>query len=172
MRKLWIVAGFSLVLTATLPSHAESTGDAMRKFGISGSWSGNCTGPLRLKYSTPSSGTPTVTRSWGGKVDLLYEVKEASRLSEKKLKLLVLIKTQKIQSPSPLMKGLPQPGEVWEIVYVKVGNKFQIFSTEQKDGDKLSVRDGFQFIPKDDGQGGFSMENSGVRMPPLEKCLS
>ena len=55
---------------------------------------------------------------------------------------------------------------------MKVGNGFQIFSNEQKDGDKINVRDGFQYIPKDDGQGGFSMENSGVRMPPMEKCLS
>ena len=70
------------------------------------------------------------------------------------------------------MKGLPQPGEVWEIVYVKIGNKLRIFSNEQRDGDKMQVRDGFQYIPKDDGKGGFSMENSGVRMPPLEKCLS
>jgi hypothetical protein len=129
MWKLWIVAGFSVVLTAT-PGHAESTGDAMRRFGISGSLSGDCAGPLRLRYSIPSFGTPTITRSWDGAVDLLYEVQKVVRISKEEAKTLRFDK--KTRTPR-LMKGLPQPGEVWEIVYVKIGNKFRTFSNKQKD---------------------------------------
>lgn len=66
----------------------------MRKFGISGSWSFDCAGPFRVKYSTPLFGKPTMTVGSDGNVYTLSEVQEAVRVSEEKRKLLVLMKKQ------------------------------------------------------------------------------
>ncbi len=40
-----------------------------------------------------------------------------------------------------------QPGEVWEIVLLKVGDKFRTFSTHRDDGKKISAEAGFEVRP-------------------------
>jgi hypothetical protein len=40
-----------------------------------------------------------------------------------------------------------QPGEVWEMVLLKVGDKFWTFSARRKDGKKISAEAGFEVRP-------------------------
>ena len=55
---------------------------------------------------------------------------------------------------------------------MKVGNKFRTYSSKQKGGDKLLAKNGFRYIAKEDGNGGFSIESSGNLTSLNEKCLS
>jgi hypothetical protein len=40
-----------------------------------------------------------------------------------------------------------QPGEVWEIVLLKVGDKYRTFSARREDGQKIEVEEGFEVRP-------------------------
>jgi hypothetical protein len=172
LRKFSAIAGL-LILLLPMPSRSESTSGAMSAFGIVGSWSPDCAGSVRLTYSTPFFGTPTITIERDGKQQLVAEVQEAVRVSEEKLKFTVRVEKRATSDVTPMQfKALPQPGEVWEIVYVKVGNKFRTYSSKERDGDKVLVKNGVQYIAKDDAHGGFSMENSGKLTPLNERCLS
>jgi len=55
---------------------------------------------------------------------------------------------------------------------MKFGDKFRTYYSKEKDGEKVLVRNGFQYIAKDDSHGGFWMENSGKLTPLNERCLS
>ena len=108
-----------------------------------------------------------------GKQEFVAQVQEAVRVSEEKLKFIMRVEKQATSDVTPMqLKALPQPGEIWEYVYIKVGNKFRVYYSKERGGDRVLARNGFRFIAKDDAHGGFSMENSGKLTPLIERCLS
>ncbi len=136
---------------------AESTKEAMSAFGMLGTWSLDCARPSRVVYATPLFGAPTITSVANGKEGGLSEVQEAFRVTAEKIKLQLIIR----KAPGAL-DWMPQPGEIWEAVYEKSGNKFRPLSVRQKDGPKITAQDGFYYVPK----------NSGMLTLPFEKCLN
>ncbi len=109
LRKFWAIAGL-LIGLLPMPSRSESTSGAMSAFGIVGSWSPDCAGSLRLTYSTPLLGTPTITIERDGKQQLVVEVQEAVRVSEEKLKFIVRVVNITSDLTPKQLKISPQPG--------------------------------------------------------------
>jgi len=75
---------------------------------------------VRLTYSTPFFGTPTITIERDGKQQLVAEVQEAVRVSEEKLKFTLRVEKRATSDVTPMQfKALPQPGEIWEKAYAR-----------------------------------------------------
>jgi hypothetical protein len=73
-------------------------------------------------------------------------IDSAARIAADKIK---LITTQ--QQPSGVtLTWWRQPGERWEIVLIKAGNKYRTYSAQREDGQKISAKDGFTVMPPSD----------------------
>jgi hypothetical protein len=148
---------FFACVVAGQASAAESASDVIRTFGLIGSWSVDCQKDprkacdqdscgARLTYIVPSSGPPIINltnRTYGKMRTFISTIYSASRIAEDKIKFL------SVQDPPP---SLPivwwrQPGEVWEIVLLKVGDKYRTFSAHRDDGKKFDVEEGFYVRP-------------------------
>jgi len=152
MRGATIGLLFACLVAGQAPA-AESASDVIRTFGLIGSWSVDCQKDprkacdqdscgARLTYIVPSSGPPTINltnRMYGQMRTFISTIYSASRIAEDKIKFL------SVQDPAP---SLPivwwrQPGEVWEIVLLKVGDRYRTFSAHRDDGKKFDVEEGF-----------------------------
>jgi hypothetical protein len=166
----------------------ESASEAIRAFGLVGTWSTDCSKtPIaacntkdgcgsRTTYEAPASrppiiwnvaGTPTTGQ---GRV-FETTIDSAIRIGDDKIK---LITTQ--QQPSGVtLVWWRQPGERWEVVLIKVGNKYRTYSAQREDGMKVAAKEGFIVMPPSDTKYN-EMPTTWVRgdkeTPSLEKCTN
>lgn len=138
---------------------AESAAEAIRAFGLTGTWSVDCKRDpyqacennrcgARLTYIAPSSGAPTIrnvigTFSPGQVRTFISTIHSATRVADDKLKIV------SVQDPPPTttLVWWRQPGEAWEIVLLKVGDRYRTFSAHRDDGKKIEVEEGFEVRP-------------------------
>jgi hypothetical protein len=134
---------------------AESTAEAIRAFGLVGTWSWDCarSDRDRMTFATPLFGASTITSGKKGHQDEVIEISEAVRVTDDKIKLTFLVK-KIVGNPDPDPWLDANPGESWELVFAKYGNKIKWILQAQKDGPKIRVLDGFYAVPDvPDGQG-------------------
>jgi len=138
---------------------AESATEVVTAFGLLGSWSLDCSKPIacdqkicgsRTIYEVLPSGQPMsrfvtgATASGPGKT-VEIEIHAATRIADDKIK---IISTQLQSSFSGFtVSWWRQPGERWELVLIKSGNKFRFFSAKREDGKKIAAEDGFVVRP-------------------------
>ena len=186
-----------IVLLASLiatPALAESTRAAMQEFGIVGTWSVDCSVNVmkscaatkrcvgRITISAPLLGTakndavvPTPSDNPLGRST---EIVSASRVTSDKLRVAYKInqiingKFQEIKGRSAFL--IPTDGEEWESVYVKKGDKLQVWSSQRTDSGKISIQNGEQMMPVaswSEDQGPVKQwQSSGQSIPLLERC--
>jgi len=138
---------------------AESAADAIKAFGLTGTWSIDCArDPLapcdktgcgaRTTYELPPSGAPTIknvigTLSGGGVRNFETTIEQATRIADDKLSLTSVQQT----SSGVQFAWWRQPGERWQIVLQKVGDKYRVYRAQREDGKKISAEDGFEVGP-------------------------
>ena len=155
-----IAAGLIAACIFAGPAIAEeSAADAMKAFGMVGSWSVDCSKtPMatctktgcgsRTTYMVPSSGSPRI-KNEAGTLDPMHgivfytTIHSAIRIADDKIK---IVSTWDNPSGNTVM-WWRQPGEVWEIVWLKVGDKFRTFSAHREDGKKILAEAGFEVRP-------------------------
>ncbi|MBR0818494.1 hypothetical protein [Bradyrhizobium liaoningense] len=146
-------------LIAGRAAAAESAAEAIRAFGLIGTWSADCKRDpyqacennrcgARLTYIVPTSGAPTIrnvigTFSPGQVRTFVSTIHSATRVAGDKLKIV------SVQDPPPstTLVWWRQPGEIWEIVLLKVGDKYRTFSAHRDDWKKIEVDEGFEVRP-------------------------
>jgi hypothetical protein len=144
---------------------AETTKDAIKEFGLVGSWSEDCsvnitkaTG-LRYTFEAPFFGAPrlVLTSSDGKGVSVaIMQIVEAVRVTEDKIRIvsdIVDIKPSSGEKPnaSDFIKGM-------EVVYRKEASKIRLFETRPVAGQtQLIVRNGMM---------------GNIPTPFFEKCLN
>jgi hypothetical protein len=186
MRRL----GLGLIVACLLAGQAaaeESAAEAIRAFGLVGTWSVDClklpmqacdkTGcGARTIYVVPPSGPPTITNMIGTPdpahgIIFYSTIHSATRIADDKIKIMSMQET-----PSgTTVVWWRQPGEVWETVLLKVGDKFRTFSAHRDDGKKISAEEGFEVRPPPPpGKMYDTLPTNWVRMeketPLFEKC--
>jgi hypothetical protein len=141
----------------------ESAGDAIRAFGLVGTWSTDCAKtPIatcntkdgcggRTTFEAPASGPPIIWNVVGTLTPGLGRVFEttidsATRIADDKIKLM----TTQQQSSGVTLAWWRQPGERWEIVLIKAGNKYRTYAAQRDDGKKIAAEDGFMVMPPSD----------------------
>jgi hypothetical protein len=158
--------GLGLLIACLFAGQAvgeESASEAIRAFGLVGTWSTDCSKtPIatcntkdgcgsRTTYEAPASGPPIIWNVAGtpttgqGRV-FETTIDSATRIADDKIK---LITTQ--QQPSGVtLVWWRQPGERWEVVLVKAGNKYRTYSAQREDGMKVAAKEGFMVMPPSD----------------------
>jgi hypothetical protein len=166
----------------------ENPSDAIRAFGLVGTWSTDCAKtPIatcnnkdgcggRTTFEAPASAPPIIWNVVGTQtpgVGRVFEttVQSATRIAADKIK---LVTTQ--QQPSGVtLVWWRQPGERWEVVLVKAGDKYRTYSAQREDGNKISAKDGFMVMPPSDTKYN-EMPTNWIRgdkqTPSLEKCTN
>jgi hypothetical protein len=137
----------------------ESAAEIIQSFGLVGTWSVDCKRDphqvceknvcgARLTYIASSSGLPTIrnvigTFSPGQVRTLVSTIYAAKRIADDKIEIV------SVQDPPPstTLMWWRQPGEAWEIVLLKVGDKYRTFSAHREDGKKIEVEEGFAVRP-------------------------
>ena len=136
------------LLASTSPAAAEATAAAMTAFGLTGTWSEDCTKDpakegARLTYSPPGTRTPSyrfvMFDKDGNKITVSSDILSAARLPQGKLKT-VTVKT----GINGNATGALQPWErvPVETIIVKVGPKIQSVQSRQVNGGRRFIVDG------------------------------
>jgi len=186
-----------LGLVFATPSAAESARDAMQEFGLTGTWSADCSIDVtqscastrrcvgRLTFSAPdfrAARRDTVTPSFtgNGPVWQSWEILSATRVGER---LRVVFRANQLTNGEfREIKGryafiAPTDGEEWETVYEKSGDKLRVWISERTDGGKINILNGEQMEPVSS----WSEEQGPVRqwqrrrqqtIAPLERCTN
>lgn len=167
---------------------AESATEAMTAFGLLGSWSLDCSKSItcdekicgsRNIYEVLPSGQPmsrfvTGSSASGPGKTVESDIEAATRIADDKIK---IISTQ-LQSSGVFgvtLSWARQPGERWEFVLIKSGNKFRFFSAKREDGKKIAAEDGFGVRPPPNtklDQLPTSWIRTTQETPWLEKCAA
>jgi hypothetical protein len=191
MRGLRLGMGVGLLVACVSSGQAvgeESAAEAIRAFGLVGIWSINCARePIatcsreqgcgaRTVYEAPPSGPPMIWNVVGtltpgaGKV-FETTIESAVRIADDKLKIITI--QQGVPGETFKVAWFRQPGERWEIVLLKLGDKYRIFSAWSEDGKKISAGDGYMYLPPPDTTADKIPTNwvrSEKETPPFEKC--
>jgi hypothetical protein len=145
----WLTAGPVLA--------AESAADAVKAFGLIGTWSPDCArDPLaacdrttgcgfRLTYLLSPSGQPMTrfvvgTLAGGQTRTVESTIETAKRVTDDKLAITSIQRTDL----GATLAWVRQPGEIWDAVLVKEGDKYRTFMAQRDDGKKIVVEDGFE----------------------------
>ena len=146
------IAGAVLFVQA---AGAETATEAITAFGLLGSWSLDCSKPItcdqricgvRIIFEVLPSGQPMSRSVSGPSVSSPFktiesEIHAATLISYDKIK---IISTQLQSSFSGFtVAWWRQPGERWESVLIKLGDKYRPFSAKREDGKKILAEDGF-----------------------------
>lgn len=164
---------------------AESTAEAMRVFGLVGTWSFDCANPnsQRTTYAVPIFGNPTVTTTIPevefhnpdrkGTIKSKMEVISAIRATEDKLK----IRSTKIRDTiDGVSQDLECPtcGKEFEVIIVHVGSKKRTVQSRLRTNDgewRTLVSDGWIYRQEGSSRP-FVMRQTDKSMELSEKCLN
>lgn len=174
---------FVLLALALSQSHAyaDTTKDALKAFGIVGTWSPNCaidpskscertgTCNYRIIYSVPFFGSPNrtsviATLNDNKPITTKEDIGTAEQITTDKLRYTYVLQNAFANG----VDWTPQKGEAWEVVLQKVGPKLRVVENRRIDGEKLVVMNGFVYTHVNRTP---PWQNTGVSTPPLEKCL-
>jgi hypothetical protein len=140
-------AALMLMLASASPAAAETTAAAMTAFGLTGTWSEDCTKDpakegARLTYSPPGARTPSylfvLFDNNGNKITFSTDVLSATRLPQGKMKT-VSVKTGRNGDATALQAWERVPVET---IIVKVGPKLQSVQSRQVNGGRRFIVDG------------------------------
>jgi hypothetical protein len=159
-----------LVMTLLAPASAETTAAAMTAFGLTGTWSEDCTKDpakegARLTYSPPGTRTPSylfvLFDNNGNKITFSADVLSANQLPSGGMKT-VSVKTGRNGDATALQAWERVPVET---VIIKVGPKIQSVQSRQINGGRRFIVDGQ--IVAENSRG----ELQTIKAAPLlEKC--
>ncbi len=160
---------------------AESTGDALKTFGLIGTWSPDCakdpkdplpdsmltTYPTRYTYSMSLFSVPRVTRVQRvpGNVVITFasEIRSAERVTESKIKYIAIpIRLEQSDAPPQFLKNQSST----EFILEKSGSIICIMDARTSDG-KILIENGESIVPNRSG-------GPPIRVPRqlFEKCLN
>jgi hypothetical protein len=175
-------AGLLLGLLATAaPAVAETSSDAMRAFGLIGSWSEDCSTDMtrpcadlarcypRLTFTVPLQGNPAEeVMSPSAVAGLVYKsaiaIDSATQLPGGKIR----IATTAAIDPADPTTTPQSRGETWETVYQKTGTSLRVWSAQNASGSKIAARDGYRYELASDGK---QWRQTSQQTPSLDKCL-
>jgi hypothetical protein len=140
----------------------ENAANAIRTFGLIGSWSIDCTKTptqtcvpnvgcgARTIYEVSSTGSPTITNLVGTLVpgqsmSIETVVESAERIGDDGIRIVSV--QQGVPGQFSKVTWIRQPGERWETVLMKVGPKYRWLSHQRQDGTKIEAKDGFAVRP-------------------------
>ena len=101
------------------------------------------------------------------------EIQAATRIADDKIKI-ISTQLQPSGMTTPTVAWLRQPGERWEVVLIKSGNKYRALSARREDGGKIAAEDGFAVRPPPDtkiDQLPTSWIRTTQETPWFEKCM-
>jgi hypothetical protein len=141
---------------------AETAGEAVANFGLIGSWSIDCSKApqqtcvasvgcgARTIYEVPLPGPPKMrnllgTLTPGQGISFETTIESAERIADDRLKIVSV--QQGVPGQFSKVVWLRQPGERWETVLLKVGEKYKWLSHQRLDGAKIQAKDGFEVRP-------------------------
>jgi len=168
---LRLAAAVVLAVTlASLPAVAQTASEAVRAFGLVGTWSPECGGEYRTVYAAPAGAAPSVRLIMDGREIASSEIRETERLGETRLKWNSVIKSWSLPD-RPHENWMPEPGEIWETVIEKLGDKIRPIESRRQDGEKIQVKGGFIFDGASTGDGRpIVWRNTGKETLPLSRC--
>ena len=151
----------------SLPSYAaETVAEAMRIFGLLGTWSEDCAkdpsreGSDRETYTAPARGPPKrtiVTTSICSDKQYVSEdnneIMAALRVTQNKIKLTV---------------SYTDDPETTDLVYVREGAKIRLWYAYHHQARHYTIKDGFSYIWLPDSK---TYSTLRTQVPPIEKCL-
>lgn len=179
---------FLACLVAGEAASAEGAAEAIRAFGLIGTWSIDCSrDPIatcngekgcgaRTTYEVTSSGQPMIKNVVGTLVpgagkSFETVIEQASLLPNDKIRIISV--QQGLPGEVSKLAWTRQPGERWETVLVKEGNGYRTFSAHSDDGKKIYVEDGLIHLPPRDTRPDQIPSNwvrSDRKIPPFERC--
>jgi hypothetical protein len=151
------------------PAFAENTADALKTFGLIGTWSRDCAkDPTkdgeRSTYAVPLFGAPTITVIRPHHL-IEHEIRSAVRATEDKIKVVdVITKTTTDGQNQDLLPAQVIPIET---VIIKTNNKIRLVDSARIDGSAIWYKDGFSVYYNSDLK---KWINEGETKPE-EKCL-
>jgi hypothetical protein len=175
VRMLCLTMGLAILMGAPL-ARAESSTEAIRAFGLVGTWSPDCsrdpTKPdMRTTYAAPELGAPTVilvfsTASGASAMTVMTksEIKSAARIAEEKIQI-VSVRVGAAMATGPFQSST----DSFPVEYViqKFGDKRRTIDSHSLDGKRILIKDGFQYAPA--GPSG-EWHKTDRTTPLLEKC--
>ncbi len=153
-----------LLCVITSPAVSESTADAVKIFGLIGTWSWDCAqkmdaGGQRVTFSSGFFGSVKQTIV-GATATAESEVQSAVRITEDKIKLTLGPASQTSSNSKRTF-----PGREWLIQ--KIGPKFKIIDSRDQDG-KVFIQNGYLIDPKCIP----NCPKDAIEAPVYERCLN
>jgi hypothetical protein len=147
--------------------NSDATKNTLKEFGLVGTWSFDCAGKGRTRFSVPFFGPPAGTVTNGGdETRTEAEIRSATLVTQDKLKIVTLItRVPEVNKNNPNAR---QKGELWKAVYERFGKKLRIMDIEREDGSKIIIKDGFLYQTKVGEKPAKTLNF----MLLLEKCLN
>ena len=150
----WAAIAASLLvspcLAADKPAEAPKPGDALKAFGLPGTWSPSCSRaehetwspdagcPTKIVFATPENAAPNVSIVTCNKLAAKMEIPVAEQQAADRIRMVYAVK----QVPGD--KTFLKPGDSWEIIYVKKDDKIKMMSEKQVGTSRTLVSDGKQ----------------------------
>jgi hypothetical protein len=171
------VMGAISVLVTSTPGSAENTADAIKAFGLIGTWSPDCAadpmrGGTRVNYVAslfgPLKATTIQSDIEGGRVITSQsEIQSAIRVTEEKIKIIAVRTSLTSSNPNDRITSL---NEKTETLIQKFGNKIRIIRSQSPDSARVGSKDGHVCVPSAPEKS--DCETTGKETPLLEKCLN
>jgi hypothetical protein len=168
---LWAaIVAAAMAGPAAYPGTAPTPAQAVKSFGLVGTWSPDCAGELRVIYAAPAGAAPTVRVIVHGSEVASSEIQAITALSPTRISWRSMIKTWSTPD-SQLESWMPQPGEIWVTTLAKTDNKIRPLASQRQDGQKVSVRGGFIYSGEPvRNTTTLVWRSTGKATVPLERC--
>ena len=153
--------------TAENASEAATPSQVIEAFGLVGTWSPDCAGPIRVIYATQPGGAATASVVIRQTEIAASEIREIVELGPARIKWTSIMKAWSLPD-QPHQSWMPEPGEIWETVIEKLGPKIRPIQSIRQDGRKILVKDGFIYDANESVPGGW--RNTLKATIPLERC--
>jgi len=141
-----LMAALAVALWLAAPAAAaDIAAQAIEAFGLAGTWSPDCAGPIRVTYAVRPGSVPTATAVIDGTEQAITEIEDAVLLGPNQIKWTAIYRKW---SPLdlPRQAWMPDPGETWETILEKVDGKIRSLQSQRQDGQKVLARDGFYYV--------------------------
>jgi hypothetical protein len=121
----------TLLLLLASGARAETATDALKDFGLIGSWSNDCSQSERLTYSIPWFGNPSISLYRFPAQTINAEIESVSRLTNNQIKY-----TFSFTSAKDILKNttVEVPKGSWQMRIVKLDYQIGVFEFRSSDG--------------------------------------
>jgi hypothetical protein len=165
MRKAFVIG----LVFVNFSANAESSSAAVAAFGLIGAWSKDCSVSLtqvctdlqkcadRIVFKSPMLGNltkedimqPTLKPGPPSIIGTTH-FSSAARIAEDKIKLTYTVPPSSINVVGGSAFVIPLPGEEWEMMFRREGNKLRAWDWRRADGQKIRMQNGHSVLPADD----------------------